>query len=345
MSLIRWATLALFLSAFFSACAAEPPKVVFIGDWVTYYWDAAFAANPGWINKGLPGETTGGFGSAEEVLARFHSDVVSLHPSIVHILIGQGDADKIATGQTSRTLPNFLTGLDAIVREAKAANIRVILGIEPVIVSSTGRMEFINSIIASYGAEHKIPVINYSDALCGCISARLQPYQAYSTGIDSFEQFGGGPYIVAPPIDSSEAQSYPRMVSAIGYAMMTQMAETAVANMTLTLDGGWLQNVEQKQEPGASSSDLLEEATDVNTVGPGAIVQFTPIGHFSDGSHHPFLNSSFEGSNGTWTSTNPLVMYVNQAGRSWANSPGKTIIRYTSPGGIEFCEWIMYIKP
>jgi hypothetical protein len=32
-----------------------PPKVVFIGDYITYYWDSAFAANPNWINKGSTG--------------------------------------------------------------------------------------------------------------------------------------------------------------------------------------------------------------------------------------------------------------------------------------------------
>jgi hypothetical protein len=44
-------------------------------------------------------------------------------------------------------------------------------------------------------------------------------------------------------------------------------------------------------------------------------------------------------------SSNPLVMYVNQAGLSWATSPGTAIIRYTSPSGVHFSEWIMYVKP
>jgi hypothetical protein len=28
---------------------------------------------------------------------------------------------------------------------------------------------------------------------------------------------------------------------------------------------------------------------------------------------------------------------------SWANSQGTAIIRYTSPGGVNFSEWIMYV--
>jgi hypothetical protein len=342
---VRFAILALFLFAFISSYAdTKPPRVVFIGDWVTYYWDAAFATHPNWINKGLPGDTTGGFGTAAEVLARFQSDVVSLHPSVVHILIGQGDANRMTAGHSSEALPEFLAALHAIVEEARAANIQVILGTEPPLVSTYEPLEQINSIIASYGARHNIPVINYSDAMCGCVSARQQPYQAYSSGRDPYGQFGGGPYIVNAPADSSEAALYPRLVSAIGYAMMTQMAETAVANLTSEIDYGWLQNVEQKPEEGVSSSNQLAEAIDVNTVKPGATVQFTPIAHYTDGSHHPFLNTTFEGTNGTWTSSNPLVMYVNQAGRSWATSPGTAIIRYFPPHGQRFCEWIMYVK-
>src|ERR1700729_1033871 len=55
-------------------------KVVFIGDWITYNWTSAFAANPNWINKGQLGDTYEGVGMAASVLARFQSDVVSLHP-------------------------------------------------------------------------------------------------------------------------------------------------------------------------------------------------------------------------------------------------------------------------
>jgi hypothetical protein len=85
------------------------------------------------------------------------------------------------------------------------------------------------------------------------------------------------------------------------------------------------------------------DSTNVNTVYAGAVVQFTPIGLYSDGSQHPLLNTTFDGFGGTWTSSNPLLMYINQAGLSWANSQGTAIIRYTAPGGVNFSEWIMYV--
>jgi uncharacterized protein YjdB len=51
-----------------------------------------------------------------------------------------------------------------------------------------------------------------------------------------------------------------------------------------------------------------------------------------------------QGSTGTWTSSNPVVMYVNQHGLAWALSNGTTIIRYTSPNGVAFSKWIMYVN-
>jgi hypothetical protein len=56
------------------------------------------------------------------------------------------------------------------------------------------------------------------------------------------------------------------------------------------------------------------------------------------------LNLNFQGSNGTWTSRNPMVMYISQTGYATAITPVTAIIRYTSPGGVAFSEWIMYVK-
>jgi uncharacterized protein YjdB len=83
----------------------------------------------------------------------------------------------------------------------------------------------------------------------------------------------------------------------------------------------------------------------VNTVQPSAVVQFTPIGLYSDGSQQVLLNTNFQDSNGTWTSSNPLVMYVSPAGLAWALSPGTATIKYVSPSGVAFSPWIMTIQP
>jgi hypothetical protein len=64
--------------------------------------------------------------------------------------------------------------------------------------------------------------------------------------------------------------------STAGYAQLTQLAETAVATVNLTLKSGWLQDVELPNET------LNGSPINVNTVAPPATVQFTPIGLYSD---------------------------------------------------------------
>jgi hypothetical protein len=37
-------------------------------------------------------------------------------------------------------------------------------------------------------------------------------------------------------------------------------------------------------------------------------------------------------------------MYVSQTGLAWAITSGTAIITYTSPTGVKFSEWIMYVN-
>jgi hypothetical protein len=323
------ALVCLLLSVFNSAIAATtPPKVVFIGDWVTYAWVGAFAAHSNWINKGTPGVGLLGKGDSSGTLARFQSDVVNLHPAIVHIMIGSSDADEDHDANFQLTLPYFLTNLDAIVKEAKAADIKVILGIEPSTLSfDSSILEQLNSVIASYGAENDIPVINYEGALCGYVCSGPGTAVGYSWTSKS-------------SLLVTSAENGGLIPSATGYSVMTQMAEGTINTLKLTLKEGWLQNVEQ-----FNGNEDTGPTPDVNTVQPGAVLQFTPTGLYSEGIRQVLLSTNLQGSNGTWTSSNALVMYVNQSGMTWAISQGTAIIRYQSPCGLKFSEWIMYVKP
>ena len=319
----------LLLSAFASANAATaPPKVVFIGDWVTYSWTGAFAANKNWVNEGTPGVGLAGKGDSSGTLARFQSDVVNLHPAVVHIMIGSSDADEDHDANFQLTLPNFLTNLEAMVKEAKAANIKVILGIEPSILSfDSSILEQLNSVIFSYGAANNIPVINYEGALCGYVCSGSGTAVGYSWTSKS-------------SLLVTTAENGGLIPGTTGYSVMTQMAEATINTLNLTLKEGWLQNVQQ-----ANGNEDSGPTPNVNTVQPGAVLQFTPKGLSSDGSQHVLLSTNLQGSNGTWTSSNPLVIYVNQSGMTWAISQGTAIIRYQSPTGLKFSEWIMYVKP
>jgi hypothetical protein len=118
-----------------------------------------------------------------------------------------------------------------------------------------------------------------------------------------------------------------------------RMAEATVNTLTLTLKSGWLQNLELPDD----TIGIFPAVTNVNTISTAAVVQFTPIGSNSVDSQHPLLNAGFQGSNGTWPSSNPLVMSVNQQGLASATTWGTTIIRDTSRSGVNFSEWLMYI--
>jgi hypothetical protein len=321
---------ALVLSTFASATAATPapPKVVFVGDYITHQWASAFAANPNWINQGQP--TPGAFPS----LASFQTNVVNLHPAIVHIMVGAYSGYFVSDESALFAFQEFVSALDALVKAAQAANIKVILGTTPPISSSylSGYTTQINAAIAGYGAAHNIPVIDYADLLCGCASLSLAEsfYSLYSPA--------GNALMVAAPNVVPMPDTNGVLPSTFGYAAMTQLAETAIATENLTLRSGWLQDVENFNET------LTGSPVNVNTVSPPASVQFTPIGYYSDGSQHPLTNTNIADANGTWTSSNPEVMNINQKGLTWALSSGTTIIRYTAPDGLAFSEWVMYVN-
>jgi lysophospholipase L1-like esterase len=315
--------------------STTPPKVVFIGDQFTYMWGATppFAANTNWINQGWAWTPVTncfmicGAGTSGAALGRFQTDVIDLHPAIVHIMVG---ADDLAMDDDAQQVfgiaSAFMTSLEEMVSMAKAANIKVILGIEPVAWASASPPypQQLNAIVAAYGAQNNIPVINYEDALCQCVSSIGGPAYGPSAG---YNNSGAG------------AGATPA-----GFALMTIMAEATINTLGQIPGGGYLQNIELSNNPlniAAPSSPLL---TNVNTVGPGFVLQFTPYGWYSNGLVEPFINSNYVGSSGTWASSNPLVMYVSQTGVAWALTPGTAAITYTAPSGVKFSEWIMYVE-
>ena len=68
-------------------------------------------------------------------------------------------------------VPIFAANLDAMVKEARAANIKVVLGMGAQNFEIAGDLEPINAVIAGYGAANGIPVVNYGDVLCGCVGS------------------------------------------------------------------------------------------------------------------------------------------------------------------------------
>jgi lysophospholipase L1-like esterase len=312
------------------------PKVVFFGDGYTAGWPLPAGSN--WINKGVAGIFTAGLTSSEAVAA-FESDVVRQHPAIVHIMVGENDAAEANDATYAGTSSQYIDHITTMVNEARAANIQVILGN---IAPGTGAVDdavfTINAALDAYGAANDIQVINYYDALCGCVGST----GGYGIGVAYMTAPQG--LVETPLLAPSTATSIQRsdggyVPTAAGYRLMTQMAQSAINNLSFKLQSGWLQNVT------LLSPDYYQPFPNVNTVSLGQFVQFTPIGLYSNGSQLPFVNNSFPGASGTWTSSNPLVMYVTQTGKVSALTVGTAIIRYRSPNGVPFSEWIMYVTP
>jgi Bacterial Ig-like domain (group 2) len=313
-------TFAMFLSALMAVAASAattPPKVVFYGDNVTYGWSLPYA---NWINKGAPTIYTSS--AMDSALAGFQSEVVSLHPAIVHIMFGETDSEDMSSNTSQFYGPGLLSDAEQMVAEAKAANIQVVFGLEP------SALPQLKQLITEYGSYANIPVIDYADALSAPGS---QSFATGATNGNYSNVMGTNGYLLPDP--SGNVWPVP---SQTGYALMTQMAKAVINPLGLKLTGGYLQD---------SSSWQGTQYTNINSITLFQEVQFTPYGQYAGSLVVPFINPNyFTAATGTWASSNPLVAQVNQTGHVWALTVGKTNITYTSPTGVKFSEWTMTVS-
>jgi lysophospholipase L1-like esterase len=323
-----YSCLAMFSMALSASAATSAPKVVFIGDYITHNWTSGFAANPNWINQGVNGAGLGNQQQTYDVVA-----AIAQHPAVIHILIGA----NLSVNTPPHDVPGgelaFASTIDAMVKQIQAAHIKVILGLTPSAGSiSFGDYDsgFYNEIIAAYGAAQGITVVNYANAMCQCISDVDSTLVQVPNGNQQMASIPSP----NPSIGPQEAL----LPTAAGYAIMTTLAETAIADQYLTIESGYLQNVELP----VFTNDF-QGAKNVATCTNTCEIQFTPIGYYSDGSTHPQINTTLNGNDGTWTSSNPLVVSVNQQGLANALTPGTAIIKYIPANGMKFNEWIMTI--
>ena len=198
-------------------------------------------------------------GTSEATAARFQTDVINLHPAIVHIMVGADDADSNSPPSMPYTYPDFLNALQTMIKMAKAGNIQVILGIESNLWSSEGGQHFepMNSLVATLGAQNNIPVINYGNALCGCVAS--------TGGVGIGQNFATG----AQYMTTTTTPAY--RPTPAGYLLMTQMAAAVINTLNLKLTGGYLQSVEQANAEAGTPSTVNQ-----NTGTAEGVWQFTP---------------------------------------------------------------------
>ncbi len=116
-----WAWLCRFRAENAALAGKTTPKMVLMGDSITSFWaqnDPALFSKS-FANRGIAGQ------SSSEILLRFHQDVVSLRPAIVHILAGSNDVGGINGPTSPQSFKNNIRAMSDI---ARANGITVILG-------------------------------------------------------------------------------------------------------------------------------------------------------------------------------------------------------------------------
>jgi hypothetical protein len=300
--------------------AQVAPKVVFTGDHVAYTWQATpqFLGNSNWIGAGVNICCADGSFVVEEA---FQANVINQHPTFVFITTGEVDLEAIHDPVPIGVAWDiYAQAIMQMVSMAEKANIKVIIGNTP---AQGYWAQTLNVWLGQYAAVNHIPVVNFHDALCQCTGV--------TPDLSTYPQI----YQLTTMNDSIVAYD----ISPAGYALMTQMAQAAIATYGLTLKSGYLSNV--ITIPVAPYEPLTSQ---VNSVIEGEQITFTPQAKWSDGVVRPMLNQDYNGLKGTWTSSNPFVMTINQQGQATAYGAGKATISFRSASGVVFSPWVMTVE-
>ncbi|WP_260921520.1 GDSL-type esterase/lipase family protein [Novosphingobium sp. 9] len=145
----------------------DPARVVFMGDSITQNWarEPYLRDRTDHIGRGISGQT------APQMLLRFRSDVIALHPAVVHIMAGTNDV----AGNTGPETPDEIYGyIVSMVELARANGIRVVLaGIPPTryfnwrpeVGDQGAEIAAINARLAAYAKAHRIVFVDYARVL------------------------------------------------------------------------------------------------------------------------------------------------------------------------------------
>jgi lysophospholipase L1-like esterase len=149
--------------------APAPARVVFMGDSITDAWikrsPKFFADNPGYLDRGISGQTT------PQMLIRFRPDVIALNPQVVVILAGTND---IAGNTGPMTLEMIEDNLASMVELAQAHHIAVVLSsVMPVCDYTRNQTEHrppskiiaLNEWIKNYCVKNKLVYLDYYSAM------------------------------------------------------------------------------------------------------------------------------------------------------------------------------------
>jgi len=164
--LTDWAYLCRFKAANQVLLQQGAPRVVFIGDSITMGWElgdpSLFSHKV--VDRGISGQTS------PQILVRFQADVISLHPRVVHLMIGTNDVAG-NTGPTSDA--DIENNIRAMVTLARANKIAVVLASIPPAsnmnwkpgLKPAARIKALNAWLRDYAAQTGCVFVDYHKAL------------------------------------------------------------------------------------------------------------------------------------------------------------------------------------
>jgi len=203
------------------------PKVVFIGDSISYLFDAPgfgqpeFSQHSTWIDAGVVGDNT------NQILARFQSQVIDAKPDVVVILGGTNDVypgwQLCVDSEVPKVFLNKInscTNVEAMVSMAKAAHIAIVLGTVPpwscsdavkcalanTADSSPSRYDRINQWnqwLRQYAFDNDIVIADYWSAL---VSPDEQTYVTANTW-DGVHPSAAGYAVMTPIVEAAIQQA------------------------------------------------------------------------------------------------------------------------------------------
>jgi acyl-CoA thioesterase I len=148
------------------------PRIVLLGDSITYHWTADRMPAPSrlnLINRGVPGQTT------TQMLLRFEDDVVALAPAAVVIAGGTNDlriyaGDPAALGES--VIAQAARSITAMADIAQSRGVKVVLCAVPPIGTDLVRLQRdpatllrLNDWIRGFAASRNYPFVDFYTAL------------------------------------------------------------------------------------------------------------------------------------------------------------------------------------
>ncbi len=153
-----------------NAALTVRPKAVLFGDSITRNWaglDQAWLDEHHFVGRGISGQTT------MQMLPRFRSDVIELHPEYAVILAGVND---IARNNGYISVEHIFGNLVSMVELARANGIKPVMctlcpareiGWHRRVGDPRPQIAQLNELIKAYAAEQGIPLVDYNSVMCG----------------------------------------------------------------------------------------------------------------------------------------------------------------------------------